>query len=266
MTTVTTARPPKTRMALPRAVRLVLPFVVIAGVWSLITATGLVPPRVLTPPTEVVTTAKEMFLNGSLIGYARQSLGRLLAGSLLAIVVGVPVGLALGGNRHLGLASDRFIQFLFGISGIAWLPLAIIWTGFSDRTVILVVAYTAFLPIAANTVQGMRAVPRALDEAVICMGGRAFRLARDVRLYGALPSIIAGIQTGVGYGWRAVIGSEMVVGLGGLGSLIFTARQFGAIDRIIVGMTAIGVIYLVIDRLILRSFRDLTVGRWVAAK
>jgi NitT/TauT family transport system permease protein/taurine transport system permease protein len=84
----------------------------------------------------------------------------------------------------------------------------------------------------------------------------------DVYLPGALPSIVVGLRLGMGYGWRALIAAEMLVRQGGLGDLIFGARTFGQIDRIIVGMIVIGCLYLVIDRLIVQPIENITVARW----
>ena len=67
---------------------------------------------------------------------------------------------------------------------------------------------------------------------------------------------------GIGYGWRALIAGEMLVAKGGLGDLIFSARTGNQIDRIMAGMIVIGVLYLILDRLILQPFEDATVARW----
>jgi NitT/TauT family transport system permease protein/taurine transport system permease protein len=83
-----------------------------------------------------------------------------------------------------------------------------------------------------------------------------------VYLPGALPSIVVGLRLGMGYGWRALIAAEMLVRGGGLGDLIFGARTFAQIDRIMVGMVVIGTLYIIVDRLIVQPIENMTVARW----
>ncbi len=94
------------------------------------------------------------------------------------------------------------------------------------------------------------------------LGAGRLRVVTDVYLPGALPSIVVGLRLGMGYGWRALIAAEMLVRRGGLGDLIFGARTFGQIDRIIVGMIVIGTLYIVVDRLLVQPIENLTVARW----
>jgi NitT/TauT family transport system permease protein/taurine transport system permease protein len=137
-----------------------------------------------------------------------------------------------------------------------------VWFGFSHGTTLIVVMYTLIVPIIFNTMIGVRAIPENYVLALRSLGAGRLRLITDVYLPGALPSIVVGLRLGMGYGWRAVIAAEMLVRKGGLGDLIFGARTFGQIDRIIVGMVAIGCLYIVVDRLIVQPIEDLTVTRW----
>lgn len=239
-----------------------LPFLCLIAVWQLVKAAFGLPDRVLASPMAVVQEGKELLRLGVIWQYAADSLLRLIQASLISIAIGVPLGLLIGSSRSAALASERFIQFLLGVSGVAWLPLAIIWLGFTERTVLTVVVYTAVLPIVMSTVHGIRSIPTIYVDCMSTLGASRLRVIRDVYLPGALTNILTGIRAGIGYGWRALIGSEMVVGLGGLGFLIFNARSFGQVDQIIVGMIVIGVLFITIDRLLLGPFERLTVGRW----
>src|SRR6266508_2553690 len=109
---------------------------------------------------------------------------------------------------------------------------------------------------------GVRAIPENYTMALRSLGAGRLRLVTDVYLPGALPSIVVGLRLGMGYGWRALIAAEMLVRKGGLGDLIFGARTFGQIDRIIVGMIMIGCLYIVVDRLIVQPIENITVARW----
>jgi len=181
---------------------------------------------------------------------------------VISMLIGVPIGFVVGINRYAAHSLEGFLRFLQGISGIAWLPLAIIWFGFSDTTTLVIVMYTLIVPIIFNTMIGVRAIPENYVLALRSLGAGHLRLVKDVYLPGALPSIVVGVRLGMGYGWRALIAAEMLVRKGGLGDLIFGARTFGQIDRIIVGMIMIGCLYIIVDRLIVQPIENLTVARW----
>src|SRR6266511_2772923 len=140
--------------------------------------------------------------------------------------------------------------------------LAIIWFGFSHTTTLVIVVYSLIVPIIFNTMIGVRAIPENYTMALRSLGAGRLRLVTDVYLPGALPSIVVGLRLGMGYGWRALIAAEMLVRKGGLGDLIFGARTFGQIDRIIIGMIMIGCLYIVVDRLIVQPIENITVARW----
>jgi NitT/TauT family transport system permease protein/taurine transport system permease protein len=178
------------------------------------------------------------------------------------MLIGMPIGFAVGTNRYAAHALEGFLRFLQSISGIAWLPLAIIWFGFSHVTTLVIVIYSLIVPIIFNTMIGVRAIPENYSLALRSLGAGRLRLVTDVYLPGALPSIVVGLRLGMGYGWRALIAAEMLVRQGGLGDLIFGARTFGQIDRIIVGMIVIGALYIVVDRLIVQPIENITVARW----
>jgi NitT/TauT family transport system permease protein/taurine transport system permease protein len=126
----------------------------------------------------------------------------------------------------------------------------------------VIVIYSLIVPIIFNTMIGVRAIPENYALALRSLGASRLRLVTDVYLPGALPSIVVGLRLGMGYGWRALIAAEMLVRKGGLGDLIFGARTFGQIDRIIVGMIMIGCLYVIIDRLLVQPIENITVARW----
>jgi NitT/TauT family transport system permease protein/taurine transport system permease protein len=242
--------------------KVLVPFALIVAIWWAIYATHDFPPNVLASPAMVWRTFVHLTIHGVLAEYASTSLAMIGVAAVFSMLIGVPVGFAVGVNRYAAHALEPFLRFLQGISGIAWLPLAIIWFGFSHGTTLVVVMYTLIVPIIFNTMIGVRAIPENYVLALRSLGAGRLRLITDVYLPGALPSIVVGLRLGMGYGWRAVIAAEMLVRKGGMGDLIFGARTFGQIDRIIVGMIMIGCLYIIVDRLIVQPIEDLTVARW----
>jgi ABC-type nitrate/sulfonate/bicarbonate transport system permease component len=245
-----------------RGVKILLPFAVLVAIWWAIKASGDFPDNVLVSPLQAWHAFVHLTTYGVLAEYASTSLTMIGIASLISMAVGVPIGFAVGTNRYAAHSLEGFLRFLQSISGIAWLPLAIIWFGFSHTTTLVIVIYSLIVPIIFNTMIGVRAIPENYTLALRSLGAGRLRLVTDVYFPGALPSIVVGLRLGMGYGWRALIAAEMLVRKGGLGDLIFGARTFGQIDRIIVGMIMIGCLYVVIDRLIVQPIENITVARW----
>ncbi|MBO0751315.1 MAG: ABC transporter permease [Bradyrhizobiaceae bacterium] len=246
--------------------RVLLPFAALVVLWWAIDASADFSPQVLVSPLAVWEAFAHLLTTGVLAEYASTSLRMIGLAAVISLTVGVPLGLAVGVNRYAAHALERFMRFLQGISGIAWLPLAIVWFGFTNATTLVVVVYTLIVPIIFNTMIGVRGIPEHYVLALRSLGASRLRIAFDVYLPGALPSIVVGLRLGMGYGWRALIAAEMLVRKGGLGDLIFGARSFGQIDRIITGMIVIGCLYLVVDRMIVQPIENLTVARWGALR
>lgn len=245
-----------------RGLRILVPFAAVVAVWWAVKLGAGLGDRILASPAQVASAAVELVSRGILAEYASTSLRMIGIAALASTVVGVPLGFAIGANRYVARSLEGTLRFLQGISGVAWLPLAIIWFGFSDTTKLVVVIYTLIVPIVFNTIIGVRAIPENYVLALQSLGAGRLRIMWDVYLPGALPSIVVGLRLGMGYGWRALIAAEMLVRGGGLGDLIFGARTFAQVDRIMVGMVVIGTLYLIVDRLIVQPIENMTVARW----
>ncbi len=245
-----------------RGFKILLPFAVLIAIWWAVKAGGGIEDGLLVSPLQAWDAFVHLATHGVLAEYASSSLRMIGIAALLSMLIGVPIGFAVGTNRYAAHSLEGFLRFLQSISGIAWLPLAIIWFGFSHTTTLVIVIYSLIVPIIFNAMIGVRAIPENYVMALRSLGASRFRLVTDVYLPGALPSIVVGLRLGMGYGWRALIAAEMLVRKGGLGDLIFGARTFGQIDRIMVGMIIIGCLYIIVDRLIVQPIENLTVARW----
>jgi taurine transport system permease protein len=243
-------------------VKILVPFIALVGVWWVIQALGQFPERVLVSPARVWDTLVLLFSHGILAEYISTSMSTIGIAAVISLAIGVPIGFLVGSNRYAARGLESFLRFLQGVSGIAWLPLVIIWFGFTHTTTLAVVIYTLIVPIIFNTMVGVRAVPEHYSLALRSLGASRLRLLTDVYLPGALPSIVVGLRLGMGYGWRALIAAEMLVRQGGLGDLIFGARTSGQIDRIIGGMILIGTLYIIVDRLLVQPLENVTIARW----
>ena len=184
---------------------------------------------------------------------------RVGKGFLLAILVAVPVGLAIGWNRIASGALDPTIQLLRPIPITAWLPFSIAVFGIRDMGAVFLIALGAFYPIVVNTAQGARDIERNLVRAAMMMGAGRWTILRRVVLPASLPSIFTGLRIGLGIAWTAVIVAEMVAVKSGLGYVLWDAYYVGRMDVVIADMATIGLLGLISDRVIL------LIERWALA-
>lgn len=230
--------------------------------WSLAAATLPLPAYYLPPPSAVLAAGVELAVKGMLPVYVVESLRRILLAGILGLVVGVPVGLALGVSRRAADFAYPLLNFFQSLSGIAWLPLILVWFGFQERTILVAVNYTVVFPVIFNALVGVKSVPRIYVNALRTLGASRWRIVRDVLFPGALPNIATGIRLGLAYGWRALIAAEMLVGANGLGFMIFNAQSFQLTARIMLGMGIIGILWVILDYFFLRPLEDATIARW----
>ena len=232
------------------------------GAWSLAAATLPLPDYYLPPPTAVLDALTDLTAKGILPTYVARSLERILLAAVTGLLVGVPIGLVLGMSGRVSQFCYPLLNFFQSVSGIAWLPLMLVWFGFGERTILVAVNYTVLFPLIFNTLLGVRSVPRLYVNALRTMGAPRWRIVTDVLVPGALPGIATGLRLGLAYGWRALIAAEMLVGAQGLGYMIFNAQSFHQTARIMLGMGMIGVLWVVLDYFLLRPLEDATIARW----
>ncbi|MBI4607703.1 MAG: ABC transporter permease [Candidatus Rokubacteria bacterium] len=232
------------------------------GAWGVAAATLPLPDYYLPAPTAVLAALGDLVAKGILPTYVVASLRRIVLAAALGLAVGVPVGLILGMSRRVADFFYPLLNFFQSVSGIAWLPLMLVWFGFGERTILVAVNYTVFFPVVFNALLGVRSVPRLYVNALRTLGASRWRIVRDVLLPGALPSIATGMRLGLAYGWRALIAAEMLVGAHGLGFMIFNAQNFHLTARIMLGMGIIGMLWLVLDYFLLRPLEEATIARW----
>jgi NitT/TauT family transport system permease protein len=176
---------------------------------------------------------------------------RVAKGFLCAMIVAIPVGIAIGWNRIASGALDPTIQILRPIPITAWLPFSIAVFGIHDFGAIFLIALGAFYPIVVNTSQGARDVERNLIRAALMMGASRWTVLRRVVFPASLPSIFTGLRIGLGIAWTAVIVAEMVAVKSGLGYVLWDAYYVGRMDVVIADMVSIGLLGFLSDRIIL---------------
>ena len=236
-----------------RGKRLIPPLVVIA-VWQIVTTVGGIPSYKLPSPLQVLAGLKDLVVVGLPPGHllhthALYSLERVFLGYSVAVLLGIPLGIAVGRSRRVRFLVGPFIELLRPIPPLAWIPIAILWFGIGLKSAAFIIFLGAFFPILLNTCAGVRAVDPLLIEAMRTLNGNTRDIVFKVLIPGSIPSIITGMRIGLGLGWMTLVAAEFSgVKQGyGLGYMIMTARDIQRPDQILAGMFFIGVTGFLID-------------------
>ena len=221
------------------------------AVWQVLSLSGLLPRTFLPGPLDVLKTivrlSYENYSGATLWGHLAASIRRFSLGFLLAVAVGVPLGLLMGWYRWLDDIVAPFFEALRFVAPIAWVPFAGLWFGTGIGGPILVIFSGAFPPCLVNAYRGAKYVDRRMIEAAQTLGASGLRMVADVLLPASLPSIVAGLRVSAGLGWQSLVGAELIVVASGVGYLMVQAQLNVNTPTVMAGMIAIGLVGVVID-------------------
>ena len=228
--------------------------------WDLAIRFGHAP--LLPGPWKVARAIGELAQKGFLLKHVVASLFRVTWGYLLAVIVGVPLGIGLAWYRRGGLALAPLVEIVRPISALAWIPLAILWFGVGDRAAIFIIFIASVWPISVSAMSAVANVSWVHWNAGRNFGLSPNEIARRVLLPAILPRLLVGLRLALGIAWLVVVAAEMIAVNSGLGFLIIDARNAGnRYDLVVAGMVLIGTIGLVLDAT-MRRIERLPALRW----
>lgn len=231
--------------------------------WQFVAAVIIHYPFILPAPTDVITAFISLLQDGTLLLDIEASLIHFGIGLGLALVIGIPLGIAMGWNRRFEAFIDPIIELLRPIPPLAWIPFAIIWFGLTAFSGGFIIFIGAVFPVIINTYSGFRSVPRVFVEAAKMLGCTKNRdLIRYIALPAALPSVAAGIRIATGVGWMCLVAAELFgVSNYGLGQKLWFFYSIHQMDSVVVYMILLGLIGLAFD-MIFRYYVDRYFLRW----
>jgi NitT/TauT family transport system permease protein len=222
-------------------------------------------PIFISSPTLVAQTAFRMFFVTGEIwrDLAWSSVGYGL-GLALAIVVGVPLGLAAGWYRRFSYAVEPFLSAFNATPQVAFLPLIVVWVGTGLGARVLIIFLLAVLPIAINAHAAVRTTDPRLVKVASSFGASEWRLFRTIILPGALPFLLAGLRLAVGRGMIGVVVGEIYGSASGIGAMINQAGARFQTDKVFVGVLTIVTAGVILVEIVQHIERRLDVWRSVA--
>jgi len=238
------------------------PFAVLLVLWAVLIPAFDVNPRLFPHLESVVQAGLEGIQDGTLVRHIAASLMRVTVGTALALVLAIPLGIAMGVSPAVSGFLTPPLRFFSVLAGIAWIPLASLWFGYGFGAITFVIFNAVFFIVTYNTLLGVSTIPLQVRNAAASLGAGRWAMLTEVLLPGALPNIVTGIRTGLGFAWRGLIAAEMIATNVGLGYMLFVARDFYKTEVIVLGMIVIGVLWLLLDRLLLAPIERATSERW----
>jgi sulfonate transport system permease protein len=241
--------------------------VVLLALWQTASMAGLISPRVLAPPSAILTAAWTIILDGTLPYNLLVSLARVVTGLAIALGLGIPLALLAGLSRAGEDAVDAPLQMARTLPHLALVPLFILWFGIGETPKVALVVLGSIFPIYLNLYAAIRGVDPKLVEAGRTLGLSRLAMIRHVILPGAMPGFLVGLRYAVGIAWLSLVVGEQINADSGIGYMMMDARDFLRTDIILVGLLTYALLGLLGDqgvRLIERrvlSWRPMLGGR-----
>lgn len=247
------------------AVRRVFILLLLVAVWQ---AYSLALDNSLMFPTFTDTSIAfwRALIHGSLLLKAWVSIKVLLMGYAAGVAIAaVLTSLAVStrfGNDLLTTLTSMFNP----LPAIALLPLALLWFGLGNGSLIFVLIHAVLWPLSLNTYSGFTAVTDTLRMAGRNYGLSGSRYVLNILMPAAFPSILSGLKIGWAFAWRTLIAAELVFGVssgsGGLGWFIFENKNELEIAYVFAGLATVIIIGLLVENIVFRTIEEKTVRKW----
>ena len=243
-----------------RALKTALGILILLAAWQMAAGSGIWSAYVLPPPGKVARALAGMVESGVLLRHITVSSRRVLAGFSISFVLAMAGGILASQVSRAEEYYGGFLEFMRNVPPISLIALLILWFGIGETSKVIIIVLASFFPMFLNMKKGLCSCdPKLLEVGRACHLSRLQCYVQIVLPYAALD-ILVGMRIGLGYGWRAIIGAEMIAAGSGLGYLILDAQQMSRSDKVIVGIAVIGVVGILCDRVFSLLIRVLTHG------
>ena len=216
-----------------------------------------------------VETAQAFFgslRTGELVESTFRSVTMLLKGYAAGLLLAA-LATAFATATRVGADLLETLTSMFNpLPSIALLPLAMIWFGLGDGSIIFVLIHAVLWSVALNTHAGFRSVSPTWRMVGQNYGLSKVAYVTKILIPGALPSILTGLKIGWAFAWRTLIAAELVFGVsssgGGLGWFIFQNKNLLDIPNVFAGLLMVIVFGLVVENVVFRTLEHRTIRRW----
>jgi NitT/TauT family transport system permease protein len=215
--------------------------------WMVISSLKLVPPMFLPTPATVIDAGIKMFAEENLIVDVLASSARVLAGFLVAAIIGVPMGLAMGTFYSLDSLFAPIVGTVRYMPVTAFVPLIVIWLGLEEPSKILIIMLGVVLYNAIMVADAVKFIPNEMINVAYTLGATRRDVVFKVIIPAAFPSVLDTLRVNISGAWNFLVIAELVASQNGLGFKIIQAQRFLQTEKVLFCIALIGVIGLAID-------------------
>jgi len=238
-------------------------FAAILVVWQILCFWGVISPWMLASPKETFFSFIKLAGDGTLANLLAISFLNIFPAFILAVAVSLILGVLVGISGTFRKMFDPFLSAVYLVPSLAWLPLIILFLGFSRQSIWAIIFISSFIRIIYNVIGGVRGIDQNWLLAAKNLELSRFSTIIKVIVPGALPQILSGIRIGFGSAWRSLIGAEMlVVTAGGLGKYIWMSQWSFRSEQVLAGIIAIALVGIIAEELIFKKIEKFTLIKW----
>jgi nitrate/nitrite transport system permease protein len=179
------------------------------------------------------------------------SLGRVLTGFLMAVIIGIPIGFLMGMSDTFTKAWQPLIQILRPVSPLAWLPIGLLLFKAVNPSAIFVIFITSIWPVILNTASGVKAIPSDYMNVAKVLRLNSFEITKKILIPATLPHIITGMRLSLSVAWMVIVAAEMLTGGVGIGFFVWDEWNNLNVASIFVAILVIGLVGISLESLMM---------------
>lgn len=237
-------------------------FILFFAIWTFATLGGFVSKTFLADPLTMLRSGWTLLAEQ---GFAKDigfTVWRVVGGFVLAALLAVPLGVAMGAYKGIEAFFEPFVSFARYLPASAFIPLLILWAGIGEAQKLAVIFIGSFFQLVLMIAVQVGGTRRDLVEAAYTLGASDWGIVRRVLIPAAAPQIAETLRLVLGWAWTYVIVAELIGASAGIGHMITDSQALLATDQIIFGIITIGLIGLVSDLAFKRANRAMF--RWAS--
>lgn len=206
-----------------------------------------IPLAKLLAPIPTFTHLYELIINNLLTEHIFASLLRVAVSLLLALIIGVPIGLLIGQSQTLETISNGSFQLLRMISPLSWMPIVVMLFGIGNAPIFFLLTFAAIWPIILSTISGVKNIDNSWIELGNSLSATRFEMFKNIIFPAIFNAILNGLRLAIGVVWIVLVPCEMLGVNEGLGYFILDTRDRLAYSELMAGIVLIGLIGWALD-------------------
>jgi NitT/TauT family transport system permease protein len=215
--------------------------------WAILSYGGWVPEMFLPTPTKVLQAGLEMFAKGDLVPDTLISCGRVLAGFIVAAIIGVPMGTAMGTFQSMDSLFALLVGTVRYMPVTGFVPLIVIWVGLGEDSKVLIVMLGVVLYNAIMVADAVKFIPSEMINVAYTLGATQRDVLFKVILPGTFPSVLDTLRVNISSAWNYLVIAELLAAQNGLGFRIVQSQRFLQTEKVLFCLALIGLIGLMTD-------------------